>query len=75
MSFLTDVVIMELVLDRQPPPCCCLIIRLQNTGLGQRLGKACHLVDLANSDARLKKIMYPKLGLNLATVESRPNSL
>ena len=41
----------------------------------QRLGKACHLVDLANSDARLKKIMYPKLGLNLATVESRPNSL
>ena len=36
MSFLTDVVIMELVLDRQPPPCCCLIIRPQNTGLGDK---------------------------------------
>ena len=39
----------------------------------QRLGKACRLVDLAHSDARLKKSNYRELGLDSTVAKFRPN--
>ena len=41
--------------------------------MGQRLGKACRLVDLAHSDARLKKSNYRELGLDSTVAKFRPS--
>ena len=49
-----------------PPP-------TRRDSYGQRLGKACRLVDLAHSDARLKKSNYRELGLDSTVAKSRPN--